>query len=492
MVYDVCIIGAGPAGLSVLSAIHNPEGVVSESSWRRDKIGNARRLSVCVIDPGGTWLSEWKGRFKSLNIDMLRSPAWASPDFFSTAALLEYALKNDRMNELHSDQLPKENLKDLRQLEDAGLFQLPGKQLFEDFCDDLAASLPHTFICGKAQRIEKQDSGVYEVFSELSSSIQARRIVFALGAASNPQIPQPLAHIHHKMCLGKTHCPRIIHTFQWSQLQGLQCANESVVVVGGGLSSAQAALLAVERGASRVIHVSRRPLESRHYDLPLVWLDPRAGWRASCKGRCNKFRMYEFFETPKEERARWVKKARGGASIPQRYIDMLDKEVNAGRMEHWVDDLSYAECCDNCETLPSDVGHVHLKFRYGSDSILADRVILATGSKLDLEQIPLLKQVVNQFQLPIIDGLPDIDEDLDWGDEFFSVVGALALLQIGPDNGNLSGCRRCAERCANNFYDLTLDSGFVYNGSEDNSTNFYSSLLGSSSSDSETDESESD
>ena len=41
--------------------------------------------------------------------------------------------------------------------------------------------------------------------------------------------------------------------------------------------------------------------------------------------------------------------------------------------------------------------------------------------------------------------------DLQWGDERFAVVGAFALLQMGPDAGNLSGCRRCAERLADAF-----------------------------------------
>ena len=49
--YDVCIIGAGPHGLAVLSAL-----VSSPISTSRD-------LSVCVVDPTGEWLHDWDARF---------------------------------------------------------------------------------------------------------------------------------------------------------------------------------------------------------------------------------------------------------------------------------------------------------------------------------------------------------------------------------------------------------------------------------------------
>ena len=73
--FDVCIIGAGPAGLSVLSALHTPDGLLTEAKerrnlWNRSRIASGDRskddISVCVIDPSGSWMGAWKGRFKSL------------------------------------------------------------------------------------------------------------------------------------------------------------------------------------------------------------------------------------------------------------------------------------------------------------------------------------------------------------------------------------------------------------------------------------------
>ena len=52
------------------------------------------------------------------------------------------------------------------------------------------------------------------------------------------------------------------------------------------------------------------------------------------------------------------------------------------------------------------------------------------------------------FGLPVVDGLPALDEELRWGGENFAVLGALAALQLGPDAANLTGARRGADICA--------------------------------------------
>ena len=93
-------------------------------------------------------------------------------------------------------------------------------------------------------------------------------------------------------------------------------------------------------------------------------------------------------------------------------------------------------------------GAINVSFRHGTAPLLADRIILGTGATVEVTAIPLLRDAIDRFRLPIVDELPDLDESLQWGGESFSVVGALALLQIGPEAGNLAGCRRAAERCA--------------------------------------------
>ena len=106
----------------------------------------------------------------------------------------------------------------------------------------------------------------------------------------------------------------------------------------------------------------------------------------------------------------------------------LERLERRGAIRRWVDEVEDA----SCEGEPDTQGPVRLRFRHRAEAVVADRVILATGSTLDVERVPLLASVAAKFALPVAGSpgavLPDVDEDLTWGEENFHVIGAFALL----------------------------------------------------------------
>jgi hypothetical protein len=205
--YDVCIVGAGPHALAVLSALHTPVAPRLTEQQHKDRRGvrgrgkgegsraAGRKPSVCVVDPSGGWLHDWNERFAALDIEFLRSPSWAHPDAFSQEALLDFARREKRLNELRSVDFIGTSLQGTPEI-DAGLFSLPGTKLFGDFCKQMTRSLPHTFVCGRVANIASVADG-YELTVQTSrtvrpdciieastSTYRAQRVVLALGKNS--------------------------------------------------------------------------------------------------------------------------------------------------------------------------------------------------------------------------------------------------------------------------------------------------------------------
>mmetsp|Transcript_11060 Transcript_11060/g.31017 ORF Transcript_11060/g.31017 Transcript_11060/m.31017 type:complete len:174 (-) Transcript_11060:982-1503(-) len=165
---DVCILGAGPRGLSALSTLRYPLAVLNEDESKQAKSrsrrickgsgagGSKQRVhrncqsegdpKIAVVDREG-WLFEWETRFALMNIGLLRSPAVANPDIANGDwAQVEFARKHDRMDELEEwAQSPS-----FHSLQGAseGLLHIPSNALVLDFCRHLVDTLPHDLVCG--------------------------------------------------------------------------------------------------------------------------------------------------------------------------------------------------------------------------------------------------------------------------------------------------------------------------------------------------------
>ncbi|KAL7533690.1 hypothetical protein ACHAXR_008539 [Thalassiosira sp. AJA248-18] len=430
---DVCIIGAGPAALATLSAIHEPYSLDSmtntqvhnaNASMKRNKGLGPSEKSICVVDPNENWLGGWSENFARLGIQFLRSPAMAHPDHFDMNALLAYAVANDREEELKESGCAKiRKLHGLGQTQ-VGLWKLPSTSLFEDFCNDLARKLSHDYVKGVAVDLTRKEESERSSDSEFTvtladgTEITATSVVLALGPTGTPVIPT-------KIC---SNVPKD-QLIPWHRMkEKLQPHHEVVLVVGGGLTAVQAAQYCLRQG-KKVYLCSRRPLVERHFDIDTCWFDRRSA---------NKH-ISDFYHQPESERLAALREVRGGGSVPPVYMEDVRKWQARGK-------LTLVHDAEPEFLRSTQDGKVWISM--GQEQLAVDCIVCACGIKPNCTSNPLVEKIQENFPIKMTGGFPTVSVDLEWSKNLF-VVGALASLNVGPDSGNIMGARRAASIVAN-------------------------------------------
>eukprot|EP00931_Biecheleriopsis_adriatica_P041583 TRINITY_DN23758_c0_g1_i1.p1 TRINITY_DN23758_c0_g1~~TRINITY_DN23758_c0_g1_i1.p1 ORF type:complete len:529 (+),score=78.61 TRINITY_DN23758_c0_g1_i1:54-1640(+) len=425
--FDVCIIGAGPGGLAVLSACVEPYSLDllgDKEQWRaahalslqqKNGVGGIRTPRVCVVDPE-PWLSTWRQRFRNVGIEFLRSPTMAHCDAFDAKAMLAFAGRSGRTNELFDSGCVDKKLMLLAEASD-GSWHLPSNQLFMDFCDDLVSRSPHEFVRGTANCIQSMH-GEFIVGLDDGRELRSAAVVLALGVPGPPVIPASVAHLPSHL---------MFHSDDQSgkRLKELgKRGAQRILVLGGGLTAVQVALKGVRKNCE-VVLCSRRPLTSRHFDIDKGWFDRREAAR----------HRFDFLSLPMEERLAMIKQTRGGGSIPPFYMSQLRAAEASGRLKVKVSEVRVSEVLDNGVDIELD-GSIE---RF-------DLVVSACGHRPDCTQLPLIQSLLKDSPTQITGGLPHLSQELQWGErERLFAVGALASLQVGPDAGNIMGIRRAAQ-----------------------------------------------
>jgi len=414
-------------------------------------------------------MESWNSRFQNLEINHLRSPCFAHPVAFEPTDLLNFAVSQGRTRELIDAPFVNKLLSsgDAMAQQDELLRALPSTSLFRDFCASLENRLPHRWLSGKASAVCKDvDTGKFHVHFTSSNGrehkVVAHAVILATGpvgtwrvpAAFKPHISSPLV-LHTEALLAKGH-----GTLREEITR--RCPGESarVLVIGGGISAAQAALAAFHAGHQVVLR-SRRPLHTRDYDLESKWLDARNAERL----------RFDFLSLTVEERLAALREATPGGSVPSRYMKDLIKFSQASSALKLEVDVGVDE-----SRVRVDDAVEHIVVNGESFAM----VILATGVVTNSAASPLYRSVEQLFENPTIEGFPPVDSSLRWTpDENLFVLGANALLELGPGGGNLMGAMRGARIVANELHSLMWQRPTNHKA-EPIFANKYASLFGGS------------
>jgi cation diffusion facilitator CzcD-associated flavoprotein CzcO len=404
---DIAIVGGGPHALTL--ATH----LLQKRSRMRNKF--------LVFDPNSRWMYQWQQQFAALEIPHLRSPAVHHPDP-DPFALRRFA--ESRPNEFFPP------------------YDLPGTQLFWDFCNDLIKrwQLEDKFvrtgitsigvIDQKKENTETkgslpQETRRYKFCLQHSNGEEtiARRVVLATGGgtASLPNWVQQIQPNYPPDRLLHSH-DIDLRSRSVSERESLKLAGEKVLIIGGGLTSGHLAVGAMNKGA-KVMLMYRRRLQEKLFDADPGWLGPKY-----LKG---------FFNQDWLTRSRLIQSARDGGSITPEIMLKLNRSKREGKLE------VYEECqivkaswqgsrwqvvCDN-----------------GAE-YQCDRIWLGTGTRLDAFSHPLLQQILTNFPTEMIQGLPILDAHLRIPGLPLFLMGSLAALQVGPVARNLSGARMASQK----------------------------------------------
>ena len=381
---DLAIIGAGVQALTLTTHLLQKSG----KHYRK----------FLVFDPSQTWMNQWQQQFAAQQIPYLRSPAVHHPD------PNPHQLRTFAENR-HSELFPP--------------YDRPGTKLFNDFCNEVIhrwklADKVYPAKVNQILPIEHASRDRFQLVLNTGETIIARRVVLATGSGK-VQLPNWVEKIT------SDYPPdRLCHS-QQVNLNRLNLTGERILIVGGGLTSGHLAKGAINLGAT-VTLMTRKQLQSKTFDADPGWLGPKY--------------LKDFHaESDWYERYRLIQQARNGGSMTPDIMLQLNQAANEGKLK--IDEccqVSDAQWQDNLWQVRCHDGSKH-KF---------NRIWLATGTRFNVKEHPLLQDVLEAYPTEIVNGLPVLDEHLRLPKSNFFIMGGLAALRIGPVARNIGGGKMAA------------------------------------------------
>ena len=383
---DLAIIGAGVQALTLTTHL------LQKSTKHYHKF--------LVFDPSQTWMSQWQQQFAAQQIPYLRSPAVHHPD---PNPLQLRTFAENRQNELFPP------------------YDRPGTKLFNDFCNEVIRrwKLADKVYPAKVIQIlpiERASRSRFQLVLDTGETIIARRVVLATGSGK-VQFPEWVKKITSDYPSDK-----LCHS-QQVNLNQLKLTGERILIVGGGLTSGHLAKGAINQGAT-VTLITRKQLQEKIFDADPGWLGPKY--------------LKDFYaETDWSARYQQIQQARSGGSMTPEMMLQLRKASHEGKARideccqvrdaRWQENLWQVNCLDGS------------KHQF-------NRIWLATGTRFNVTEHPLLQNVLETYPTEIVNGLPILDEHLRLPKSNFFIMGGLAALRIGPVARNIGGGKMACQR----------------------------------------------
>ncbi|CAN8096082.1 unnamed protein product [Discula destructiva] len=500
-VLDVLIIGAGPCGLAAAARIREPAPAAmftdeEHKRWhwlskhgkklalKETKTGNVRpakkeheqEYTMAVLDAteDKCWLGRWKDRFATFGIRHLRSPMIWHTDPQEVDSLLRHAERHGTKEDMIEIKgcVGKEKSKYKQKLEkfsggskDSKVdinyryvndYHRPSQSIFCDHCDSVARhyklddGLIHKEIVRDIRYgIADEAPGANNIFTVVTNkSVRyARSVILAVGPANQPVLPK-IPSLSYPGKSTDTAMPQACHSMNIQlgqfpdaivQRRIKDRRSTNILVIGGGLTSAQLADLAIRKGATRVWHMMRGPLKKKHFDVGLDWM-----------GKYKTRNQSAFHQADSdEERMEIITEARnGGSTTPAYHLEVTTPHIKSAKLKLSTNTILTDAHFEG--PLDGEGGKWKVKTEPAIEGLPAmDYICFATGIQTDFTTLPYLQNMLQDYPITGVGGYPSLTDDLMWADDVpLFVAGKLAALRLGPAAANIGGARVGAERIA--------------------------------------------
>ncbi|ADH98260.1 FAD/NAD(P)-binding protein [Salisediminibacterium selenitireducens] len=359
--------------------------------------GTARVEEIMVIDPEEDYLMSWERKAQRTGMTHLRSPSvhHLDQDPFS---LQKYAHEQEMNRHLK------------------GRYKRPSLALFGQHAEWLITSLGlrRAYRQDDVRGLLRKKGGGYTVRTAKGAVIRCGHVIVATGMLHRASWPEWAKKIN-RVSPGKVQHLLSSHDYDPAQVK------PPVLVVGGGISASQTALLWSTVYPGEVTLLRRSSPDLSDFDSDPGWLGPKY---------MNRFVQ----EADPVKRHLMIQEARRTGSLPGFLHRELMRSQAEGRLTIRQGEVS-SVCMKGGEmAYQCDV----------EDAGSCGSVILATGYEPGVPVPDWLESYSLRHGLPLSpNNTPLPDTNLMWDESLF-LTGPLAELILGPTSRNIAGARKAA------------------------------------------------